>query len=148
MMLSSLTEVVKPINDNKFLLALVMMFLNISSKYIDFGFSKTQEHALRNGIAREIMIFAVLFVGTRDIIISSVLTLLFFISTEYLFNEDSKYCLCPQHFNRMKEVMQQKEGHVTETELNTALEILKKAEKNNQLDRQNKFIHFMKYNKL
>jgi hypothetical protein len=147
-MLSSLTEVVKPINDNKFLLALVMMFLNISSKYIDFGFSKTQEHALRNGIAREIMIFAVLFVGTRDIIISSVLTLLFFISTEYLFNEDSKYCLCPQHFNRMKEVMQQKEGHVTETELNTALEILKKAEKNNQLDRQNKFIHFMKYNKL
>jgi len=147
-MLSSLTEVVKPINDNKFLLALVMMFLNISSKYIDFGFSKTQEHALRNGIAREIMIFAVLFVGTRDIIISSVLTLLFFISTEYLFNEDSKYCLCPQHFNRMKEVMQQKEGHVTETELNTALETLKKAEKNNQLDRQNKFIHFMKYNKL
>ena len=147
-MLTSLTEVVKPINDNKFLLALIMMFLNISSKYIDFGFSKTQEHALRNGIAREIMIFAVLFVGTRDIIISSVLTLLFFISTEYLFNEDSKYCLCPQHFNRMKEVMQQKEGHVTETELNTALEILKKAEKNNQLDRQSKFIHFMKYNKL
>jgi hypothetical protein len=147
-MLTSLTEVVKPINDNKFLLALIMMFLNISSKYIDFGFSKTQEHALRNGIAREIMIFAVLFVGTRDIIISSVLTLLFFISTEYLFNEDSKYCLCPQHFNRMKEVMQQKEGHVTETELNTALETLKKAEKNNQLDRQSKFIHFMKYNKL
>lgn len=147
-MLTSLTEVVKPINDNKFLLALIMMFLNISSKYIDFGFSKTQEHALRNGIAREIMIFAILFVGTRDIIISSVLTLLFFISTEYLFNEDSKYCLCPQHFNRMKEVMQQKEGHVTETELNTALETLKKAEKNNQLDRQNKFIHFMKYNKL
>jgi len=147
-MISSLTEVVKPINDNKFLLALVMMFLNISSKYIDFGFSKTQEHALRNGIAREIMIFAVLFVGTRDIIISSVLTLLFFISTEYLFNEDSKYCLFPHHFNRMKEVMQQKEGHVTDTELNTALETLKKAEKNNQLDRQNNFIHFMKYNKL
>jgi hypothetical protein len=147
-MLSSLTEVVKPINDNKFLLALVMMFLNISSKYIDFGFSKTQEHALRNGIAREILIFCVLFVGTRDIIISAALTLLFFIFTEYLFNEDSKYCLCPQHFNRMKEVMQQKEGHVTEKELNAALETLKKAEKNNQIERQHKFIHFMNYNKL
>ena len=125
-----------------------MMFLNISSKYIDFGFSKTQEHALRNGIAREILIFCVLFVGTRDIVISTTLTLLFFISIEYLFNEDSKYCVCPQHFNRMKEVMQQKEGHVTETELNAALETLKKAEKNNQLDRQNKFIHFMKFNKI
>jgi len=147
-MITYINDFVKPLNDNKFLLAIVMMFLNISSKYIDFGFSKTQEHALRNGIAREILIFCVLFVGTRDIVISTTLTLLFFISIEYLFNEDSKYCVCPQHFNRMKEVMQQKEGHVTETELNAALETLKKAEKNNQLDRQNKFIHFMKFNKI
>jgi hypothetical protein len=147
-MITYINDFVKPVNDNKFLLAIVMMFLNISSKYIDFGFSKTQEHALRNGIAREILIFCVLFVGTRDIVISTTLTLFFFISIEYLFNEDSKYCVCPQHFNRMKEVMQQKEGHVTETELNAALETLKKAEKNNQLDRQNKFIHFMKFNKI
>lgn len=147
-MITYINDFVKPVNDNKFILALVMMFLNISSKYIDFGFSKTQEHALRNGIAREILIFCVLFVGTRDIVISASLTFLFFISIEYLFNEDSKYCLCPQHFNRMKEVMQQREGHVSDTELNAALETLKKAEKNNQLERQNKFIHFMNYNKL
>jgi hypothetical protein len=147
-MITSITEIVKPVNDNKFILALVMMFLNISSKYIDFGFSKTQEHALRNGIAREIMIFAVLFVGTRDIIISAVLTLLFFISTEYFFNEDSKYCLFPHHFDRMKLVMDQTNGSVSEKELNAALETIKKAEKNNQLDRQNNFIHFMKQNKM
>ena len=147
-MITSITEIVKPVNDNKFILALVMMFLNISSKYIDFGFSKTQEHALRNGIAREIMIFAVLFVGTRDIIISAVLTLLFFISTEYFFNEDSKYCLFPHHFDRMKLVMDQTNGSVSEKELNAALETIKKAEKNNQLERQNNFIHFMKQNKM
>jgi hypothetical protein len=147
-MITYINDFVKPVNDNKFLLAIVMMFLNISSKYIDFGFSKTQEHALRNGIAREILIFCVLFVGTRDIVISATLTFLFFISIEYLFNEDSKYCVCPQHFNSMRQVMQQNEGHVTETELNAALETLKKAEKNNQLDKQNKFIHFMKFNKL
>lgn len=147
-MITSITEIVKPVNDNKFILALVMMFLNISSKYIDFGFSKAQEHALRNGIAREIMIFAVLFVGTRDIIISAVLTLLFFISTEYFFNEDSKYCLFPHHFDRMKLVMDQTNGSVSEKELNAALETIKKAEKNNQLDRQNNFIHFMKQNKM
>ena len=55
-----ITDLVKPINDNKFVLALVMMFLNISSKYIDFGFSKTQEHALRNGIGKELLIFCVM----------------------------------------------------------------------------------------
>jgi hypothetical protein len=143
-----ITDLVKQINDNKFILAIIMMFLNISSKYIDFGFSKTQEHALRNSIAREILVFCVMFVGTRDIIISAIITFIFFISTEYLLNENSKFCLIPHHFNRMKLVMDQTNGTVSETELNAALETIKKAEKNNQLDRQNNFIHFMKQNKL
>jgi hypothetical protein len=147
-MLSSLNQYVNTINNNKFILAIVMMFLNISSKYIDFGFSKTQEHALKNCITREIIIFSVLFVGTRDIIISFLLTLMFFILKEYIFNEDSCFCLFPHHLNRMKEDIQQKEGIVTEKELNEALETLKKAEKNKQLERQNNFIHFMNYNKL
>lgn len=143
-----ITELVKHINDNKFILAIMMMFLNISSKYIDFGFSKTQEHALRNSIAREILVFTVMFVGTRDIIIATIVTFIFFVSKEYLLNEDSNFCLIPHHFNRMKLVMDQTNGTVSETELNAALETIKKAEKNNQLDRQNNFIHFMKQNKL
>ncbi len=143
-----ITELVKPINDNKFVLALVMMFLNISSKYIDFGFSKTQEHALRNGIGKELLIFCVMFVGTRDIILSAIVTFIFFIFTEYLLNENSKFCLCQKHFDRVKLVMEQANGNVTEKELNAALETIKKAEQNGQLERQNKFIHFMKQNKL
>lgn len=147
-MLSTIANIVKPVNDNKFILAIVMMFLNISSKYIDLRLSKTQEHALKNSIAREIIIFSVLFVGTHDIILSSGLTFVFFIFTEYFLNEDSKYCLFSQQLNRMKQVMLQKEGEVTDKELNHALETIKRAEKNNQLERQNKFIHFMKFNQL
>jgi hypothetical protein len=143
-----ITDLVKPINDNKFVLALVMMFLNISSKYIDFGFSKTQEHALRNGIGKELLIFCVMFVGTRDIILSAIVTFIFFIFSEYLLNENSKFCLCQKHFDRVKLVMEQTNGIVTEKELNEALETIKKAERNGQLERQNKFIHFMKQNKL
>jgi hypothetical protein len=143
-----ITELVKPINDNKFVLALVMMFLNIGSKYIDFGFSKTQEHALRNGIGKELLIFCVMFVGTRDIILSAIVTFIFFIFSEYLLNENSKFCLCQKHFDRVKLVMEQTNGIVTEKELNEALETIKKAERNGQLERQNKFIHFMKQNKL
>ena len=121
-----ITELVKPINDNKFVLALVMMFLNIGSKYIDFGFSKTQEHALRNGIGKELLIFCVMFVGTRDIILSAIVTFIFFIFSEYLLNENSKFCLCQKHFDRVKLVMEQTNGIVTEKELNEALETIKK----------------------
>lgn len=147
-MLTSINDIIKPINDNKFILAIIMMFLNISSKHIDFGFTKIQEHALKNIIAREIIIFSIIFVGTRDVIMSFLLTILFFISIEYFFNENSKFCLIPNHLNRMKQVVQQNEGHVTDIELHNALETLKRAEKNNQLNIQNKFINFMKYNKI
>jgi hypothetical protein len=143
-----INDLVKPINDNKFILAIMMMFLNISSRYVDFGLSKAQEHALRNSIAREILVFTVMFVGTRDIIIAAIVTFIFFVSKEYLLNEDSKFCLIPNHFDRMKLVMEQTNGSVSEKELNDALETIKKAEKNNQLERQNNFIHFMNYNKL
>lgn len=143
-----LKKYINPINDNKFILAFIMMFLNTCSKHIDLKLSKTQEYILQNTIAREIIIFLILFVGTRDVILSLFLTLFFYILTEYIFNENSRFCLFSNHINRIKDVMMQKESDVTEQELNNALELLKRAEKNNQLERQNKFIHFMKNNKL
>ena len=40
------------INNSKIIMALLMLTLNIGSKYVDFGFSKTQEYILRNTITQ------------------------------------------------------------------------------------------------
>ena len=64
------------INGSKLLTGIVMLLLNVGSKYIELGFTKTQEQALRNGLGREILIFAVVFMGTHDIIISILIKLL------------------------------------------------------------------------
>ena len=58
----------KHINESKLVIGLAMIMLNIGSKYVDFKFSKSQEQMLRNGIARELLIFTIVFMGTRDIL--------------------------------------------------------------------------------
>ena len=79
-----------------------MIILNVGSKYIDIGFSKTQEQVLRNGLARELLIFAVAFTATRDIVTSLLLTGAFMILSDVIFHENSKFCLIPTKMNKIK----------------------------------------------
>ena len=73
-MLDKLQIHLKRLNNSKFLLGVAMLLLNVGSKYVEMGFSKTQEEALRNGLGREILIFAMVFMGTHDIILSIMMT--------------------------------------------------------------------------
>ena len=91
----------KALNTNKLLVGLMMIVLNIYSRYIELGFTKTQEQALRNGLGRELFIFAVAFIGSRDIATSIMLTASFIILSDYLFNESSSLCLMPQHMKEL-----------------------------------------------
>ena len=44
--------------------------LNIGSKYITIELSKSQEQYLKNKIGRQILIFAISWMGSRDILIA------------------------------------------------------------------------------
>jgi hypothetical protein len=67
------------LNDNKFFLGIMMIVLNIGSRHLVDEFSTNPEEYSRNLVLRRIAIFAVCFVGTRDIVISIVLTAAFII---------------------------------------------------------------------
>ena len=84
------------LNNSKLLSGLAMIVLNIFSKYVELNISKSQEAYIRNSITREILIFTVIFVGTRDIIISLLLTAAFIILSNTVFNEKSRFCVMPQ----------------------------------------------------
>ena len=68
--LNRIRNITSPINNSPYLSGITMIMLNIGSKYIEIGFSKTQEEALRAGLAREMLIFSMIFMATKDIIIS------------------------------------------------------------------------------
>lgn len=67
------------LNDNKFFLGVMMIVLNIGSRHLVDEFSTNPEEYNRNLVLRRIAIFAVCFVGTRDIITSLILTASFII---------------------------------------------------------------------
>ena len=50
-----------------------MILLNLGSKYVEFGFTKTQEDAF-NGLARELILFSMLFMATKDMVQSILMT--------------------------------------------------------------------------
>lgn len=67
------------LNDNKFFLGAMMLVLNIGSRHLLDEFSTNPEEYSRNLVLRRFAIFAICFVGTRDIITSIVLTAAFII---------------------------------------------------------------------
>jgi len=145
-MLSSVRNLFSPMNDNKLMVGIIMIFLNIGSKYIDFGFSKTQEQALRNGLAKEMLIFAIVFAGTRDIVIAILITASFVALSDYIFNENSRFCIIPHVLTKIKKNIHTKEEDdslITDKDERDALELLRKIELKKKKNQQIDFVNFM-----
>jgi hypothetical protein len=62
------------LNDNKFFLGIMLLLLNVGSRHLVDEFSTNPEEYSRNLVLRRLAIFAVCFVGTRDIVTSILLT--------------------------------------------------------------------------
>ena len=136
------------INNNKLLAGIFVLLLNVGSKYVELGLSKTQEQALRNALGREILIFAIVFTATRDIILSILLTAAFMILSNHLFNEKSKYCLIPQKFDKIRRLMDvNNDNFVSEDEEKKAILILEKAKEQKKKMAQREFLNYMHNNK-
>ena len=123
------------LNQSKLMLGIVMLLLNVGSKYIELGFTETQEQALRNGLGREILIFAVVFMGTRDIVTSILMTAAFIILSDYLFNDKSRFCIAPQSLqNIAKHIDRNNDNIISPEEEAKALAILSKANKQKYIE--------------
>jgi hypothetical protein len=117
----------KSLNDNKFFAGIIMLTMNIGSKYISIELSKTQENYIKYSLGRQILIFAVLWMGTRDIFTALVLTIIFILFADYLFNEHSKYCVIPEQYKELSMAMDVPNNKVTQKEVNDAIKVLKTA---------------------
>jgi hypothetical protein len=117
------------LNDSKFFAGIVMLIMNIGSKYAIIELSHTQESYMKYTLGRQLLIFSILWVGTRDIFISLILTAVFILLVDYLFNENSRYCIIPEKYKELREELGEK---VTQQEINAAIHTLKKARKNKE----------------
>jgi len=119
------------LNNSKFFAGIIMLIMNIGSKYITLELSKSQEDYVKYTLGRQILVFAILWMGTRDIVVALVLTCVFIVFADYLLNDNSKYCVIP---NKYKDIVskldEDGDGKISQKEINDAIHILKKARKN------------------
>tara|TARA_B100000787_G_C16077492_1_gene242880 strand:+ start:48 stop:530 length:483 start_codon:yes stop_codon:yes gene_type:complete len=121
------------ISTSKLFLGLMMIFMNLGSRYIEIKLTKGQEMILKN-IAREVLIFTIAFMGSRDIFIALIITAVFIILSNFVFNENSKYCILPHKYKKLANVMDTDgDGKVSQEELDKAYDILKRAGEQEQL---------------
>ena len=76
---------------NLFFIGIMMLILNIGSRHIVHEFSDNDEEYRQNILLRRIAIFAACFVGTRDIIVSLILTAAFVVLSTGLYHAKSIY---------------------------------------------------------
>jgi len=84
------------LNSSKLFAGLMMIFLNIGSKFVTIELSSNQKQFLANSILRQILVFAVAFVGTRDLVVSLILTAVFTILVDGLLHESSPISILPK----------------------------------------------------
>ena len=137
-------KAIMSLNDSKFFAGVIMILLNIGSKYITIELSKNQEQYLKHYVGRILLIFAIIWMGTHDIYISIVLTSSFLVMTQFLFNEESKFCILPTHLKRFNQVLDtNQDTMISDKEIEHAIKILEKAkkveEKRKQLQMLNTF---------
>ena len=121
------------LNSSKFFAGVVMILLNIGSKVIAVQFSKSTEEYMKYSVSKQILVFAMAWMGTRDIYTALGLTAVFTILSEYLFNEESSLCLVPHQYRVLHKLIDTNDdGVVSELELSQATAVLEKAKRDNQ----------------
>jgi hypothetical protein len=85
-------------NQSKIFAGLVIIVLNISSKFVTIKLSKTMEGYLKHTFSRDVLVFAMAWMGTRDIYTAILITIIFSICANFLFNEESNFCCLPEAF--------------------------------------------------
>jgi len=80
-------------NSNPYFIGMMMLVLNLGGRFIGMEITKKQEEFLQHPWVRRLLIFTVLFVGTRNIQIAFWSTVVVVLILGYLFNENSALCL-------------------------------------------------------
>ena len=138
------------LNNSKFFAGVVMILLNVGSKFITIQFSKSTEEYMKWSVSKQLLVFAMAWMGTRDIYTALGLTAVFTILSEYLFNEEHPLCIVPHKYRVLHRLVDTNEdGVVSEPELSAAIAVLEKSKREKQRKAQKEAFSkfdFQKYN--
>jgi hypothetical protein len=156
------------LNNSLFFAGVVMIMLNIGSRYIELKLDPSTENFLKTALSKELLVFSVCWMGTRDLIIALVLTAVFVVLADYGLNANSKCCIMPEKYRVMAQSATMgwgvgsssgnngssggaaigglsKAGHgpgniVTDKEISDAMDVLERAKKQREHMKHNEYL--------
>ena len=81
------------LNENKYFIGVMMIILNLGSKNLINELSNRQINLFNSTIIRKIIIFTIVFIATKDIYVSLIITFFFIIFINFILNEESIFGL-------------------------------------------------------
>jgi ABC-type multidrug transport system fused ATPase/permease subunit len=128
--LSYIHEQVQTLNTSKIFAGIMIITLNIVSKFVNIKLSKTMESYLRYTFSKYILVFTIAWMGTRDIYIALLIMFCFIIISDFLLDEESWFCVLPEEFkDHHLTILEENENmeKVTDEQLTNAKKIIEKA---------------------
>ena len=132
---SFLNEHISRINDSKIFAGLMIITLNIASRFVTIKLGKSMESYLKYTFSKYLLVFTIAWMGTRDIYIAFTIMIIFIIITDYLLDDDSMFCILPEEFKDYHQDLLENDGNkeeVTEEDIKKAEKVLEKAKKQNK----------------
>lgn len=84
---------VMAVNANPYFIGFMMLALNLGGRFIGLELTRAQETFLQNVWVRRVLIFVVLFMGTRNILVAFWMWLAVVFLLGYVLNENSSMCI-------------------------------------------------------
>jgi len=91
--LAPLDAALMSLNSNPYFIGMMMLMLNFGGRFLPLEMTKGQEAFFQNTWVRRLLIFIIVFVGTRNVLVAFWMSLGIILCIGYLFNENSSLCL-------------------------------------------------------
>jgi hypothetical protein len=88
-------DICNTINSSKLAWGLAALCANIGSRYVIQDITQAQERVLSHAIFKRFVVFCMIFIATRDVLLSVAITTLAWILLGHILNENSGYCIAP-----------------------------------------------------
>ena len=129
-MFKTIHESISSLNSNMFFAGIMMLTLNIGSRYVQLNLSPSAESYLKYAITKEFLVFTIAWMGTRNIYVALTLTAVFVVLADYAFNDKSNFCILPEKFKKIQDSIDTNNDKIiSELEIKSAMDILEKAKK-------------------
>tara|TARA_B100001059_G_C17777445_1_gene552146 strand:- start:962 stop:1336 length:375 start_codon:yes stop_codon:yes gene_type:complete len=119
--IDSTKESLSCINENKYIIGLTMIMLNIGARFIIDELDDDLRKVISNTVVRRVVIFCSFFMATKDLFTAVVLTVIFVIMINEVFAKE---------LEELEEGEEQKGGSFNKNELEKTIQKLKSIQMN------------------